>query len=53
LQFPAIPKESGLLVPIEGTSEEQQVAARIFSNFTYVYRLTTAFCHFYNKPLRC
>ena len=42
LQFPPIPKEGGLLAPIEGTSEEQQVAARIFSNFTYVYRLTTA-----------
>ena len=42
LQFPPIPKEGGLLAPIEGTSDEQKVAARIFSNFTHVYRLTTA-----------
>ncbi len=42
LQFPPIPKEGGLLAPIVGTSDGRKVAARIFSNFTYVYRLTTA-----------
>ena len=42
LQFPPIPKEGGLLAPIEGTSDEHKVAVRLFSKFSYVYRLTTA-----------
>ena len=42
LQFPCVPAQAGLLAPIEGASNEQKTAVKIFQGFDEVYRLTTA-----------
>ena len=41
LQLPPVPKSSGLLAPLEGTSDEHKVGARIFNRVDYLFEMLT------------
>ena len=41
LQSPPVPKSSGLLAPLEGTSDEHKVGASMLSRNHYVYEMLT------------
>ena len=41
LQLPPVPKSSGLLAPIEGTSDEHRVGASMFNNVHYLFEMHT------------
>jgi hypothetical protein len=41
LQLPPVPKSSGLLAPLEGTSDEHKVGASIFNRVHYLFEMLT------------
>ena len=41
LQLPPVPKSSGLLAPIENTSDEHKVGAAMFNNIHYLFEMET------------
>jgi hypothetical protein len=41
LQLPPVPKSSGLLAPLEGTSDEHKVGASMLTEIHYVYEMLT------------
>ena len=41
LQLPPVPKSSGLLAPLEGTSDEHKAGASIFNNLHYLFEMET------------
>ncbi len=41
LQLPPVPKSSGLLAPLDGTSDEHKVGASMFNNMHYLYEMET------------
>ena len=42
LQLPPVPETSGMMAPMEGTSNEHKVGARIFRNAELVFKFNTA-----------
>ena len=42
LQLPPVPEKSSMLAPLEGTSTEHKVGAKIFRNVEHVFRFNTA-----------
>ena len=42
LQLPPVPESSSMLAPLEGTSDEHKVGARIFRNAEFVFQFHTA-----------
>ena len=42
LQLPPVPEKSSMLAPLEGTSNEHKVGAKIFRNVEHVFRFNTA-----------
>ena len=41
LQLPPVPKSSGLLAPLEGTSDEHKAGASMFNNVQYLFEMET------------
>ena len=41
LQLPPVPKSSGLLAPLDGTSDEHKVGASMFRNLHYLFEMHT------------
>jgi hypothetical protein len=41
LQLPPVPKSSGLLAPLEHTSDEHKAGAAIFNNMHYLFEMET------------
>ena len=41
LQLPPVPKSSGLLAPLDGTSDEHKVGAAMFYRFHYLFEMRT------------
>ena len=41
LQLPPVPKSSGLLAPLEGTSDEHKVGASMFNRVHYLFEMLT------------
>ena len=41
LQLPPVPKSSGLLAPLERTSDEHKAGASIFNNLQYLFEMET------------
>ena len=41
LQLPPVPKSSGLLAPLEHTSDEHKAGASIFNNLEYLFEMET------------
>ena len=41
LQLPPVPKSSGLLAPLDGTSDEHKVGASMFSRLHFLFEMHT------------
>ena len=50
LQLPPVPETTSMLAPLEGTSDEHKVGAKIFTNVELVFQFSSAM-HFTDKTL--